>query len=113
MEDLHLNTIPSNLLVRILLQLHTLPPKEFSNYIEILSAGLNKYGDTSDLNAFFDYCTMLVLNPEESWPWNYYEINNDLDWDSAKLKKPQEIIGLRFLIASETVSFPLYFHYHA
>lgn len=103
MEDLHLNTIPSELLARILLQLHTLPPtKQFSDSVNILSAGLNKYGHTGDLHAFLEYCASLTLSPQETWAWNYYEINHDLDWDSAKLRKPQEIIGLRFLIASET-----------
>lgn len=108
MEDLHLDTIPSELLARILLQLHTLPPtKQFSDSVNILSAGLNKYGHTGDLNAFLEYCASLTLSSQETWAWNYYEINHDLDWDSAKLRKPQEIIGLRFLIASETVSLPL------
>lgn len=109
MEDLHLDSIPSNLLARILLQLHTLPPtNQFSDSVQILKAGLNRYGDTGDLNAFLKYCASLAFSPQESWLWNYYEINKDLDWDSAKLKKPQEIVGLRFLIASETVS--LYYY---
>lgn len=103
MERLEINTIPNFLLARILLQLHTLPPREVPDFVNILAAGLHRYGSTGNINAFLDYCSTLA-QLDTPWLWEYYEINNERDWNLANHKKPQELIGLRFLLASETVS---------
>jgi hypothetical protein len=111
MEELAIKTIPDYLLARILVQLYTLPPKESTDVLKILSAGLQIYGNTDNINAFLDYCSTLTAASSSStdqdtaysWLWKNYEINNDLDWDLANNKKPQELVGLRFLLTSETV----------
>ncbi|KAI9253710.1 hypothetical protein EDC94DRAFT_619537 [Helicostylum pulchrum] len=101
MEGLQIDAIPSFLLARILMQLHSIPPGDNPDLINILTAGLRQYGTTSDVNAFLDYCCTLAQK-DLPWVWSYYEINNDMDWNLANHKKPQEIVGMRFLLASET-----------
>lgn len=112
MEDLRLDTIPKSLLSRILLQLHTLPPREITDFIHILSAGLNKYGHTGNINAFLDYCSTKSVKQDESWLWKYYEINHDSDWDKANSKKSKELVGMRFSLSSETVCNTQYENMH-
>jgi hypothetical protein len=107
MEGLEINTIPAKLLARIVLQLPTLPPKENIDLMAILTAGLEQYGNTDDMNAFLDYCQSLA-NADRPWPWTCYEITSELDWDIANYKKSQELVGLRFLLSSETVSLLLF-----
>lgn len=102
MEGLEINTIPAKLLARILLQLPTLPPIDNIDLMAVLAAGLERYGNTDNMNAFLDYCQSIAI-ADRPWPWKCYEITNELDWDTANYKKPQELVGLRFLLSSETV----------
>lgn len=108
MEGLAINDIPHTLLARILVQLHILPPKDTPDVMNVLAAGLRIYGKTSELNAFLDFCSTQAADKSNTpWLWTNYEINNDLDWDLANSKKPQELVGLRFLLSSETVTVTL------
>jgi hypothetical protein len=104
MEGLEINTIPTKLLARIILQLPTLAPSESIDLMAILTAALEQYGKTDNMNAFLDYCQSLA-QPDRSWPWTCYEISDELDWDIANYKKSQDLVGLRFLLTSEIVRF--------
>lgn len=104
MEGLDINTIPSALLGRILLQIPNLPADENLDLINILQTGLQQFGHTDNLDAFLDYCQILS-NPKTPWLWKSYTIKENDDWETANNKKPQELVGIRFLLASETVNF--------
>ncbi|KAI8380262.1 hypothetical protein BD560DRAFT_387618 [Blakeslea trispora] len=101
MEGLELNAIPIRLLARMMIQIPTLPPNSnHTDLLSIITAGLKEYGHTSDLNAFLDYCkTNVFIDP---WSWQHYAITSEHDWDRADHKKDQQVVGLRFLIDSET-----------
>ncbi|KAI8993182.1 hypothetical protein BDB01DRAFT_775480 [Pilobolus umbonatus] len=102
MEGLEINSIPLQLLARILLQLTTVESDEPNGLIAIIAAGLQQYGQTDDLNAFLNYCQSLGTRESTKRVWQYYEIRNEDDWDKSKDRKEQEPIGLRFLLLSET-----------
>jgi len=102
MEGLDINTIPSKLLGRILLQIPNLLPPENLDLINTLQSGLQQFGKTDKLDAFIDYCQTLN-NSETPLKWKTYTITNNDDWEIANYKKSQELAGIRFLLASETV----------
>ncbi|EPB89306.1 hypothetical protein HMPREF1544_03815 [Mucor circinelloides 1006PhL] len=101
MEGLDINTIPSKLLGRILLQIPNLLPPENLDLINTLQSGLQQFGKTDKLDAFIDYCQTLN-NSETPLKWKTYTITNNDDWEIANYKKSQELAGIRFLLASET-----------
>lgn len=104
MEGLEIRSIPVKVLARIICQLPTLPTTANIDLIPLLTAGLEHYGHTSDLHAFLNYCNSTMQQQDQPWIWEQYEINKDADWDIANNKKEQELIGLRFLLNSETVN---------
>ncbi|KAG1057965.1 hypothetical protein G6F43_000247 [Rhizopus delemar] len=99
MENLQINHVPVTLLARILLQLHTIPHNDKIDLLALIAAGLRQYGHTNDLNAFLNYCQ--AASKEQPWQWGYYKIENQQDWNSANYKKERQLVGLRFLLASE------------
>ncbi|OAD02158.1 hypothetical protein MUCCIDRAFT_164096 [Mucor lusitanicus CBS 277.49] len=101
MEGLDINTIPSTLLGRVLLQIPNLSSPENLDLISILQTALQKFGHTDKLDAFLDYCQILS-HPETPWKWETYTITHNDDWEIANYKKSQELAGIRFLLASDT-----------
>lgn len=102
MENLQINHVPVTLLARILLQLHTIPHNDKIDLLALIAAGLRQYGHTNDLNAFLNYCQ--AASKEQPWQWGYYKIENQQDWNSVNYKKERQLVGLRFLLASELVN---------
>ncbi|KAI9470873.1 MAG: hypothetical protein EXX96DRAFT_511385 [Benjaminiella poitrasii] len=105
MGSLPINTIPIQILGRIMMQLPTFPTHITFDLMPLLSAGLHQLGNTHDLHAFLNYCQSLLVKDESDmtspWLWQQYVITDDADWDISNHKKPHELVGIRFFLASE------------
>lgn len=118
MDGLVLNSIPRLLLARIILQLFVIPQSlldnEKFNLITVLLAGLQQYGETSDLNALLSFCLERSLaatsgaDQEEmdGWWWKDQTVWDLDDWrrlDSGFPRDKSEPIGLHVQIMCEEV----------
>ncbi|KAI7885339.1 hypothetical protein K492DRAFT_234136 [Lichtheimia hyalospora FSU 10163] len=129
MEGLAVGSIPRVLLARILLQLYVIPQHYLDNpgdsLIRILVAGLQQYGETSDLDGLLQFClhqaqslnntpnastneSGLSSGPTlaqlDSWWWKDLAVSSLQDWDRLDLAYPvdkSEPVNLHIQILSE------------
>lgn len=131
MEGLAVGSIPRVLLARILLQLYVIPQHYLDNpgdsLIRILVAGLQQYGETSDLDGLLQFClhqaqslnnTPAASTSEsgsssgptlaqlDSWWWKDLSVRSLEDWDRLDLAYPvdkSEPVNLHIQILTEEV----------
>ena len=131
MEGLAVGSIPRVLLARILLQLYVIPQHYLDNpgdsLIRILVAGLQQYGETSDLDGLLQFCLHQAqslnntpnastnesssssgptLAQLDSWWWKDLTVSSLQDWDRLDLAYPvdkSEPVNLHIQILTEEV----------
>lgn len=131
MEGLAVGSIPRVLLARILLQLYVIPQHYLDNpgdsLIRILVAGLQQYGETSDLDGLLRFCLHQAqslnntpaastnesstssgptLAQLDSWWWKDLSVGSLEDWDRLDLAYPvdkSEPVNLHIQVLTEEV----------
>ncbi|KAI9313132.1 hypothetical protein BX666DRAFT_1979849 [Dichotomocladium elegans] len=115
MEGSAVGSIPRSLLARILLQLHVIPQHYVFNLgddlYRILVAGLQKYGETSDLSGLLKFClneaeevNRAVGGKQTQWWWKDFSVSRESDWDRLDTAYPlntSEPVNLHVEILNE------------
>lgn len=120
MEGLVLESIPHQLLARIILQLYVVPVSAIQhkqiNLMTILVAGLHQFGQSSNLDGLFQYCLQATKEHFASregdqfrldkWSWKRRDLATPEDWEllSATTPDDHEPVALHIQITAEEVN---------